>query len=229
VVSQHFAEEGGRNLVVLLVGLFRQGRQVGLAHAGDEVLRQVGHGQRVAGLQLVEAVFQQAANAAAHTVSGTRPFSTQRMAKEMSCGMSVFLDGARRRACHRHLYAAARVLDEAPAIVAARYGSRTPVRCRQGGFAAGFASWAVLCLYAGIPQFHPYPFMRNLVVVLGDQLSLTSVAFEGFDAAQDRVWMAEVREESSTCPAPGCARPSSCPRCATLPRRSPRAACRSTT
>jgi deoxyribodipyrimidine photolyase-related protein len=42
--------------------------------------------------------------------------------------------------------------------------------------------------------------MRNLVVVLGDQLSLSSVAFEGFDAAQDRVWMAEVREESEHVP-----------------------------
>jgi deoxyribodipyrimidine photolyase-related protein len=42
--------------------------------------------------------------------------------------------------------------------------------------------------------------MRNLIVVLGDQLSLTSVAFEGFDAAQDRVWMAEVPQESQHVP-----------------------------
>lgn len=42
--------------------------------------------------------------------------------------------------------------------------------------------------------------IRNLVVVLGDQLSLSSVAFDGFDAAQDRVWMAEVREESEHVP-----------------------------
>ncbi|WP_219209343.1 cryptochrome/photolyase family protein [Variovorax boronicumulans] len=42
--------------------------------------------------------------------------------------------------------------------------------------------------------------MRNLVVVLGDQLSLSSVAFEGFDAARDRVWMAEVPEESEHVP-----------------------------
>lgn len=42
--------------------------------------------------------------------------------------------------------------------------------------------------------------MRNLVVVLGDQLSLASVAFEGFDAAQDRVWMAEVPQESTHVP-----------------------------
>ncbi|WP_077001137.1 cryptochrome/photolyase family protein [Variovorax sp. KK3] len=42
--------------------------------------------------------------------------------------------------------------------------------------------------------------MRNLVVVLGDQLSLSSVAFDGFDAARDRVWMAEVREESEHVP-----------------------------
>lgn len=42
--------------------------------------------------------------------------------------------------------------------------------------------------------------MRNLVVVLGDQLSLSSVAFEGFDATRDRVWMAEVPEESEHVP-----------------------------
>ncbi len=42
--------------------------------------------------------------------------------------------------------------------------------------------------------------MRNLVVVLGDQLSLSSVALEGFDPAQDRFWMAEVREESEHVP-----------------------------
>lgn len=42
--------------------------------------------------------------------------------------------------------------------------------------------------------------MRNLVLVLGDQLSLTSVAFEGFDAARDRVWMAEVPRESNHVP-----------------------------
>ncbi|GAA4352351.1 cryptochrome/photolyase family protein [Variovorax defluvii] len=42
--------------------------------------------------------------------------------------------------------------------------------------------------------------MRNLVVVLGDQLSASSVAFDGFDAARDRVWMAEVREESEHVP-----------------------------
>lgn len=42
--------------------------------------------------------------------------------------------------------------------------------------------------------------VRNLVVVLGDQLSLSSVALDGFDATQDRVWMAEVREESEHVP-----------------------------
>lgn len=39
--------------------------------------------------------------------------------------------------------------------------------------------------------------LRNLVVVLGDQLDLQAAAFDGFDAAQDAVWMAEVAEEST--------------------------------
>ena len=39
--------------------------------------------------------------------------------------------------------------------------------------------------------------VRNLVVVLGDQLDADASAFEGFDAAQDAVWMAEVAEEST--------------------------------
>ena len=38
--------------------------------------------------------------------------------------------------------------------------------------------------------------IRNLVVVLGDQLNLDSAAFKDFDQKADRVWMAEVREES---------------------------------
>ncbi len=39
--------------------------------------------------------------------------------------------------------------------------------------------------------------MRNLIVVLGDQLDAESVAFDGFDAAQDAVWMAEVPAEAT--------------------------------
>ena len=39
--------------------------------------------------------------------------------------------------------------------------------------------------------------MRELVLVLGDQLDLDAAAFDGFDAAQDAVWMAEVAEEST--------------------------------
>ena len=39
--------------------------------------------------------------------------------------------------------------------------------------------------------------MRHLVVVLGDQLDLHAAAFDGFDAAHDAVWMAEVAEEST--------------------------------
>ncbi|RYF83045.1 MAG: cryptochrome/photolyase family protein [Comamonadaceae bacterium] len=39
--------------------------------------------------------------------------------------------------------------------------------------------------------------LRHLVVVLGDQLDRQSAAFDGFDAAQDAVWMAEVAGEST--------------------------------
>ncbi len=39
--------------------------------------------------------------------------------------------------------------------------------------------------------------VRNLVIVLGDQLDQQSSAFDGFDPALDAVWMAEVDEEST--------------------------------
>ncbi|AUB84713.1 cryptochrome/photolyase family protein [Candidatus Thiodictyon syntrophicum] len=39
--------------------------------------------------------------------------------------------------------------------------------------------------------------LRRLVLALGDQLDLEAAAFDGFDAAQDAVWMAEVTEEST--------------------------------
>ena len=39
--------------------------------------------------------------------------------------------------------------------------------------------------------------LRHLVVVLGDQLDRDSSAFDGFDPAQDAVWMAEVTDEST--------------------------------
>ena len=39
--------------------------------------------------------------------------------------------------------------------------------------------------------------LRYLVVLLGDQLNRDSAAFDGFDAAQDRLWMAEASEEST--------------------------------
>ncbi|WP_395700264.1 cryptochrome/photolyase family protein [Aquabacterium sp.] len=39
--------------------------------------------------------------------------------------------------------------------------------------------------------------LRTLVLVLGDQLDLDAAAFDGFDPAQDAVWMAEVDEEST--------------------------------
>jgi deoxyribodipyrimidine photolyase-related protein len=38
---------------------------------------------------------------------------------------------------------------------------------------------------------------RHLVVVLGDQLDIHASALDDFDPAQDRVWMAEVAEEST--------------------------------
>ena len=39
--------------------------------------------------------------------------------------------------------------------------------------------------------------LRNLIIVLGDQLDELSAAFDGFDAGRDAVWMAEVAEEST--------------------------------
>jgi len=39
--------------------------------------------------------------------------------------------------------------------------------------------------------------MRNLVIVLGDQLDAQSSALDGFDPAQDVIWMAEVAQEST--------------------------------
>lgn len=43
----------------------------------------------------------------------------------------------------------------------------------------------------------PAPHCRHLVVVLGDQLDREGSALEGFDAARDVAWMAEVPEEST--------------------------------
>jgi deoxyribodipyrimidine photolyase-related protein len=39
--------------------------------------------------------------------------------------------------------------------------------------------------------------LRDLIVVLGDQLDLDAAGFDGFDASLDAVWMAEVPEEST--------------------------------
>jgi len=39
--------------------------------------------------------------------------------------------------------------------------------------------------------------LRNLVLVLGDQLDNSSSAFDDFDPVQDAIWMAEVVEEST--------------------------------
>jgi len=38
--------------------------------------------------------------------------------------------------------------------------------------------------------------VRNLILVLGDQLDAASAAFDGFDASRDAVWMAEVPAEA---------------------------------
>jgi deoxyribodipyrimidine photolyase-related protein len=42
--------------------------------------------------------------------------------------------------------------------------------------------------------------MRNLVLVLGDQLNADAAAFDGFDPARDAVWMADVARESDHVP-----------------------------
>jgi len=42
--------------------------------------------------------------------------------------------------------------------------------------------------------------LRNLVIVLGDQLDEHSTAFQGFDPSLDIIWMAEVLEESTHIP-----------------------------
>ena len=48
------------------------------------------------------------------------------------------------------------------------------------------------------PQSASFPDkVRNLVLVLGDQLDAQSSALQGFDSAQDVVWMAEVVQEST--------------------------------
>ena len=44
--------------------------------------------------------------------------------------------------------------------------------------------------------------LRRLVVVLGDQLDADSAAFDGFDPAQDAVWMCEARAVLPTLPQP---------------------------
>jgi deoxyribodipyrimidine photolyase-related protein len=49
-----------------------------------------------------------------------------------------------------------------------------------------------------VPRTTPEPAaLRHLVVVLGDQLDRDGAAFDGFDPARDRVWMAEVSAEST--------------------------------
>ncbi len=38
---------------------------------------------------------------------------------------------------------------------------------------------------------------RNLIIILGDQLNISSSALQGFDRKRDKVWMAELPEEST--------------------------------
>lgn len=42
--------------------------------------------------------------------------------------------------------------------------------------------------------------IRHIVVILGDQLDSRSSALDGFDRAQDRIWMCEAVEESTHIP-----------------------------
>ncbi|MES2785049.1 MAG: cryptochrome/photolyase family protein [Pseudomonadota bacterium] len=48
-----------------------------------------------------------------------------------------------------------------------------------------------------MPNAKPRNALRSLVLVLGDQLDAEAAAFDGFDPAQDAVWMAEVAQEST--------------------------------
>ncbi len=48
-----------------------------------------------------------------------------------------------------------------------------------------------------MPRSASPPALRNLVIVLGDQLDPSSSALDGFDPARDAIWMAEVAEEST--------------------------------
>jgi deoxyribodipyrimidine photolyase-related protein len=57
------------------------------------------------------------------------------------------------------------------------------------------APWGALT--AARPRIGDHSTMRNLIVVLGDQLDPSSLALEGFDAAQDALWMAEVSGEGT--------------------------------
>lgn len=57
--------------------------------------------------------------------------------------------------------------------------------------------WPSFLLVIARMRSHPAKPIRNLILVLGDQLTLDSPALADYDAKQDRIWMAEVREEST--------------------------------
>ncbi len=54
-------------------------------------------------------------------------------------------------------------------------------------------------LFGRVPQTQGSA-MRHLILILGDQLDAHAAAFDGFDPAQDAVWMAEVAEEATHVP-----------------------------
>jgi deoxyribodipyrimidine photolyase-related protein len=64
----------------------------------------------------------------------------------------------------------------------------------------------------------PAAALRHLIIVLGDQLDRRAAAFDGFDPAQDAVWMAEVAEESTHVPSAKQRTALFLARCATSPQ-----------
>ncbi len=65
-------------------------------------------------------------------------------------------------------------------------------RVRRSPFAASLR----LLKYPFSLNSSPVP-MRNLILILGDQLNADSAAFDGFDPEQDAAWMAELAHEST--------------------------------
>jgi len=70
------------------------------------------------------------------------------------------------------------------------FSRRGKLRLRSWRCGERMSSWAT---YAACFM---KPAVRNLVVVLGDQLDAQASALDGFDVNRDVLWMAEVAEES---------------------------------